>query len=250
MPDLLAFQRGVAAALLDPARGHPLAGQPGLAVYRNNSAGAVIDALRAAYPTVAMLVGEARFEQLALDFFARHPPASPVLADYGEGFADRLQDQPWIRELPYLPDVARLDRLRVEALFAADAPVLDAGALNGLAPEDWMTLRLKLHPTARFAWLSTPAMSIWLAHQDGEPREEVAPLWQAEGALFTRVGGGAVAAACIDRPEHRLLFGLRLGEAVGQAALTVAAIYPQADISRLFAKIIGSGALLALERNG
>lgn len=251
MPDLAQFQRGFATALADPNEVHPLAGRPGFAVYRNNSAKGVVDALSAAYPTVALLIGDPRFERLAVDFFRRHPPGSPVLADYGEGFADHLEDRLSWHELSYLADVARIDRLLLEAHLAPDSAVLAAAALIGIADDGWMKLRLKLHPATRFIWLNTPAMTIWLAHRDGEPANELAPVWQAEGALLTRPDG-AVWATPIDRPEHRLLFGLRLGETIGEAAAAVAATYPQADIARLFAKLIARGAFLALdnERTG
>jgi hypothetical protein len=243
LPDLAGFQRRFAAALLDPSGRHPLAAEPGFAVYRNTSAKGAVDALRAGYPTVAMLVGDGRFDRLALDFFRHHPPDSPVLANYGEGFADHLEEQPWIRDLPYLPDVARIDRLQLESHLAPDAAMLKAPALAAIDGDGWMKLRLQLHPAARFMWLSTPAMTIWLAHQDGEPADELAPDWQAEGALLTRADG-AVSGMLIERPEHRLLFGLRLGETIGEAATAVGRTYPEADISRLFARLIASGAFL------
>jgi Putative DNA-binding domain len=249
--DLATFQRAFATAIVDPAARHELAARPGFSVYRNTCAFGALDALRAAYPTVAMLLGGMRFDRVALDFSRRHPPSSPVLAEYGEGFADHLEDQPWIRELPYLPDVARLDRLRLESHGAPDATALAGSELAGVDADAWMTLRLGLHPAARFAWLSTPAMTIWLAHSDGEPGESLAPEWQAEGALFTRPGS-AVSAVMIDRPEHRLLFGLRLGETIGEAAAAVVATYPDTELSRLFARLIELGAFLSLEtqRNG
>jgi Putative DNA-binding domain len=251
MPDLAGFQRAFAAALLGPASRHELAGRPGFAVYRNTSALGAAEALRGAYPIVAMLLGGVRFDAVALDYFRRHPPASPVLAGYGEGFADHLEDQPWIRELPYLPDVARLDRLRLESHVAPDAPALTGAELSCVQADEWMTLRLKLHPAIRFAWLTRPAMTIWLAHQDGEPREPLTPEWKAEGALFARPAS-AVSATWIDRPEHRLLFGLRLGETIGEAAAAVLSTYPDADLSRLFARLIELGAFISLEmqRNG
>jgi hypothetical protein len=246
LPDLAAFQRRFAAALIDPAERHPLAGQPGFAVYRNNSTKAAFEALRAAYPTVAMLLGDRRFERLALDFFRRRPPASPVLVDYGDGFADHLEDRLRLHELPYLPDVAQIDRLRLEAHLAPDAAVLQPAALAGIESAGWMKLRLKLHPATRFAWLSMPAMTIWLAHQHGEPTQALEPVWRAEGALLTRPDH-AVVAIEIGRAEHRLMFGLRLGETIGEAAAAVARNYPETDLSRLFAKLIGSGAFLELD---
>ena len=245
MPDLAAFQSRFATDLRD---GRPRA-PPGLAVYRNNVATAAIGALRSSFETVAMLLGDRAFDKLALDYFRAAPPPSPVLAAYGDGFADHVSRQPWLGELPYLADVARIDRLRCEAHLAADAEPFGFADLDALATDDWTRVRVALHPACRFGWFTTPATSIWLAHVDGEPAGPFEPDWRAEGVLVTRPDG-AVITALVGRAEHRLLFGIWAGETVGEAAAAVATAYPHADISAAFARLIAGGALLSpRERN-
>ncbi len=241
MPDLATFQLAFAGALARRSRRGALERQPGLAVYRNNVAVGLIDALRAAFPVTAEIVGSDAFDALALDFASAFPPAGPVLLDYGARFADFLAGQPWTSELPYLAGVAELERLASESHIAADAEPLRFADLAALGAERWMALRLPLHPAARFAWLRTPAMTIWLAHRDPAGFDSLAPEWRAEGALFTRPAD-AVEAILIDAPAHRLLSGLRLGESVGQAARAVADIYPETDFLELFAFLVNRGA--------
>src|SRR5687767_6764067 len=139
MHDLAAFQADFAEALLAERPVGPVTRAPGLAVYRNTCARGAVEALRAAYPTVNALIGDEAFIQAALDYGAACPPRSPVMSDYGADFADFLAAQSWTGELPYLDDVARLDRLWLECFLAPD-------------------------PAARIAWLTTPAMTIWQAH--------------------------------------------------------------------------------------
>ena len=247
MPELADFQLAFAAAI-GRTGGGALERQPGFAVYRNTTPNALIEALAASYPVTFCLVGEEAFAILALDFAKRRPPAHPVLLDYGAGFPHFLAAQPWIaEELPYLHDVAEIERLRAEAHIAADAPALDLSDLACLDP--WPSLRLPPHPAARFAWLRTPALSIWQAHQDELPHA-LAPEWRAEGALVTRPND-AVATHPLDAPAHRFLAGLRLGETAGRAARAVASLYPDADISGLFSTLTQQGAFArppALER--
>jgi hypothetical protein len=108
---------------------------------------------------------------------------------------------------------------------------------------DWTQMRIRLHPATQFDWLTSPAMTIWLAHQrHAEP--EITATWTAEGALFTRPAS-SVDAMAIDRAGHRFLFGLRLGETAGTAALAAAALYPDADIGALFATLVHAGAFAA-----
>lgn len=251
MPELADFQLAFASSLR--RRGAPRPGsleaQPGFAVYRNTTPNALLEALGAAYPVARQILGEAAFDELALDFARTSPPRDPVLAGYGGGFADFLAGQPWIGELPYLADVARIERMRTEAHIAADARALSLTDLGALGADGWMTLRLPLHPATRFLWMRVPALTIWKAHVDGFDRLE--PAWQAEGALVTRPISEVVVGP-IGAPAHRLLFGLRLGESVGEAAAAVAKLYPESDFPALFAELVTSGAFAVptrLERN-
>jgi hypothetical protein len=232
-------------------RADRLEAQPGFAVYRNITPEGLIGALRGNYPVTGEIVGDEAFDALAFDYARRHPPADPILLKYGERFADFLATQPWIDELPYLPDVARVERQWTEAHLAADADALDQADLASIGADGWMALRLPLHPATRVAWLRTPAMTIWQAHRAEGGFETLAPEWRAEGALFTRPGD-EVRALPIDAPAHRVLAGLRIGETFGAAAAAATRLYPEADVAALLTLFVASGALAKprqLERN-
>ena len=233
--DLLAFQREFAAALDAPAEG-------ALSVYRNTVLHGSVEALRANYRVVEQIVGADMFDAIAVDFATECPPRRPVLALYGERFADWLETQSWIQDLPYLADVARVERLCLESLMAADAVPVSAaelhhGNLNGV--------ELALHPALRFGWLSTPAMSIWLAHQ--RPfASPLTPEWKAEGALFSRPTVDILHSPRIGRAAHRLLFGIRLRETLDQAMAATSLLYPEEDCRALFSSLVNLGAFVAL----
>ncbi len=192
-----------------------------------------------------MILGDEAFDAVASEYVTRSPPSSPVLAGYGEGFADFLAKHPLAGELSYLTAVAQIDRLRVECHLAADAPAFDLEDLVRLSTEEWSRCRVTLHPATRMAWFKLPAPSIWVAHLDPE-RVEIAPEWQAEGILVARCDG-AVGGHVIGPCEHRILHGLRLGETVGHAALAASRLYASANISRAFRTIVASGALTSVQ---
>lgn len=235
MPDLATFQRAFADALMTDGQPAPSFRSHAFAVYRNTSVRGAVEALRAAYPTVDMLVGEEMFTQVALDYRREHPPMGPILSDYGGKFAAFLASQPWTCELPYLADVARLDWLWLESFLAADSVAL---------PRPFTTeTRLTLHPAARFAWLATPAMTIWLAHRNPLELTELDPDWIEEGALFTRPGL-SVRAELIDPAFHHLLIACAAPASVGDVVSTVAAAFPQANVPDLLQRGVASGALV------
>ena len=234
-PDLIRFQRDFARAIDGPAQG-------AMAVYRNTVIHGAVEALRANYPVVEQIIGEEMFEHVAVDFASTCPPRDPLLAIYGAEFADWLMHQQWISDLPYLPDVARVERLHLCSLFAADEERLSQGHAAQLSRLPAMSLRL--HPAACFAWLSTPAMSIWLAHQESAP-SEIAPKWEGEGALFARPKPFTSHAARISRAVHRLLSGVRLGEALGVSMAASAKLYPEEDCATVLASLVTLGVFVA-----
>ena len=237
MPDLATFQRDFADALMADVQPAPSLRFHAFAVYRNTSARGAVEALRAAYPTVDMLVGDEMFTQVALDYRREEPPSSPVLSDYGVDFPHYLSRQPWTSELPYLADVAQLDRLWLETFLAAD--------LDKSRPAVFGQSQIMLHPAVRFGWFATPAMTIWQAHRDPWERGELEPEWREEGALFTRPGS-AVSAQPIDAACYRLLLACSIPTSVSECATSVADAFPSANVPELLRLCVASGALIIL----
>jgi hypothetical protein len=243
MHDLHSFQ-GQFVSLIDRPEG-PLSP---LLVYRNTSLNGLTEALADNYPVVCELLGEQLFGALALAFVETMPPVSPVLALYGEGFPDWLAMQPVAGEISYLVDVAHCERAHVEALFAADAQALSTADIAQVPPERLLAMQFALHPAARFGWQATPAIDIWLAHRNPVEGEIVID-WRAAGYLFTRSELESRAQP-IDRPAHRLLYGVRLGETLGHAAAAAVQLYPATDIGALFASLVAAGAFMTpIKRN-
>lgn len=233
MPDLAEFQQAFAEALVTDEQPAASLRSRGFAVYRNTCARGTVEALRAGYPTIDALLGTDMFTDVALDYRRETPPNGPVLSDYGANFAGFLARQPWTSELPYLADVARLDRLWLESFLASDAGAMPRHVAG--------VPRIALHPAARFVWLATPALTIWQAHRDGF--DELDPEWCEEGALFTRPSL-TVRAQPIDRATHGLLMACaapaRLDELVG----FVAHAFPEADVPALLQHCVANGALI------
>lgn len=245
---LAAFQRAFAQALRG-AGALDTAAQPGFAVHRNTVRGGCIDALEANYPVVAALVGRAWFRAAAAAYARHHPPTDVRLMLYGDGFAGFLAGRDRAAGRPWLPAVARLERLWREAHLAADAPALDAPGLQALPIGTLPQLRLAPHPAARWHWFDdAPALSVWRAHQSEDPAGPAAALraldWRAEGVLVTRTQG-AVRVAPASRATCAFLDACarraRLPEALAAAAAHAAPL----DASDLLHGLLAAGALCA-----
>jgi hypothetical protein len=239
--DLAAFQRAFAASVSTGAPSQ-FDAFPGFAVFRNTSAAAAIDALGCAYSATRAILGETSFRSVALAYFRDEPPRMPVLADYGRDFADWLDMRRDASYPTFLSDVARIDRLQLEAHLAADPE--DCSGLNAseISDDAWLKVVAELHPATRFHWFERPAPSIWIALREATPPEDVAPAWKAEGILLTRPAG-AVEAFAIDCLEFELLASFADGECVGEAAIAAAHRRPNCDIGARFKRLLQSGAI-------
>jgi hypothetical protein len=235
--ELIRFQRDFVAALDRPAEG-------AMAVYRNTVLHGAVEALRANYPVVEQIIGEEMFEHVAVDFATACPPRNPVLALYGVDFASWIERQSWSRDLPYLTDVARVERLYVESLMASDKEPLSVDQARSFIRTN---AKAVLHPSARFDWLRTPAMSIWLAHRQpiGSPIE---PEWKAEGVLFARPSPFVLHTPRIGAAAHRMLSGVRLGERLGECISAAERLYQQEDCAAVFASLVNLGVFAAPDR--
>jgi hypothetical protein len=248
MHDLAAFQRAFGRALLD---GHPSpdarseALNLALTIHRNTSMKGLVDALAANYPTVAQLVGEEWFRACAVEYVRAHPAGSPVLATYGEAFPSFLLKLPQAAELPYLPDVARLDRLWVESHTAADARTLTPGDLRALPEAGLATQRLALHPAVRIAWVEHSAATIWIHHRSLSTGVPLNVDDVEEGLLLTRPLG-KVEHQPLDRAMFGFLEALSRGAPLAQAAEAALTIDPEADIARTFAQTLAAGSFQSM----
>lgn len=237
---------GFTAALLDPALPAPQGltdpqGRPAgrrFAVYRNNVAVSLTEALETGFPVLRKLVGPEFFAAMAGVYFRAHPPQSRILATYGQDMPAFLTGFPPVAALPYLPDVARLELALRAAYHAADVPAVDPAALGTLPPERMMSARVRLAPAVALIRSAWPVHGIWMANMEDAPP----PAMMAQDVLVTRPGldpaphllppgGGAFVAA--------LMAGAPLGQAAGAAG-------EGHDLSATVALLLAGGAITDL----
>ena len=109
MSVLARFQDDFAEALYDERAFAP-ADHAAFAIYRNTAMRACLDALEANYPAVVCLVGRDWFRAAAAIHVSQSPPRDGRLFAYGADFPDFIEHFPPASGMPYLTDVARLDR--------------------------------------------------------------------------------------------------------------------------------------------
>lgn len=235
MSSLTAFQDAFSEALSGESQSLslwlPTANSAGLRVYRNTVAKGLADALAASFPTVQRLVGEDWFEAAAVEFSRHLPPLTPSLLAYGKGFAQWLAAFEPAQSLPYLPGIARLDRLWTEAHLAADAEPMGGATLTRLGGGDLEATGVVLHPTARFAWFEDNTPSLWLSNRPpAVPPDEFAFETGGQGVLITRPEG-EVQTELLDAPSYAFVRACAEGCTLASAAAQALNVLSEADLS-------------------
>jgi hypothetical protein len=238
-------QDALAASLLADFKAPPpaglIAGDAGRAaarflIHRGTIIESLVGALGAAFPVAKKLAGDHNFRVLAGHYVRAHPPLRPELARYGADFADFTADfAAASADLPFLPDLLRLEWALHDAYFAADAPTLTPEALGAVAADALPGLHLALHPAARL--VASAEHPIWT-------------IWQSESLPAAPAGGESV---LVVRPHDRVeahalqpgealfLGSLAAGASLGEAAETAFDAEAELDVAAALAAALARG---------
>ena len=253
MPQLADLQDQFAGALLDARLDTPAevispdgsAAGKRFNVYRNNVAVSLTESLAATYPAVHRLVGDEFFRGAAGIYLRREPPQSPVMLDYGAGFAAFLDGFAPAQSVRYLGDVARLEWAWNRSYYAADAPMLDPSALAAVGQGRLGAVRFEMHPAARLVRSAYPIVSLFTANRDGAVTETIRLPDHGEDGLVVRPRFDVEVMAL---PEGGGVFAemLAAGRPLADAAAAAQEAHSFFDLSTNLANLLRAGAFTAL----
>ena len=220
-----------------------------LKIYRNNIVGSVSDMMVATFPTLEKLVGKDFLEGMARSFILANPPRQGGLNLYGEGFAEFIEGFAPAKDLPYLPDIARLELALNAAYYAKDDAALSADELSNVAPEDLGDLVLKLRDSVHILKSNYPLTAIRdfaFSDQSGDPPD-------IDGGGETTMVFRPVLACeivILDEAEHHILGLFQDGMALGEAVEMTMSLYPAFDFQAFLQKFLSLETFLSLDANG
>lgn len=215
-------------------------------VYRNNFYASLINVLAGRYPVVQRLVGEAFFRAMAKAYVEQEPPRSAMILAYGGGFADFLAGFPPVADVPYLPDIARLEWARHTAYHAADATPLRAENFAAIPAEQIAALKLALHPSLTVVPSPYPIVSIW---ETNAFDDEVQPIGAEAGAEDAMIARPDMTVEVRRLPPGAAAFigALNDGETLGEAAAQGAAADARFDLAGNIAGLIDAGTIIGYQ---
>ena len=248
VPYAAAFSR----ALLDPDVATPtvVAGPKSKAavkrynVYRNNVTVSLINALAAAFPATLRITGVDFFRAMARFYVRSTPPSSPLLFEYGRDFPDFIEQYEYAQSVPWLADVARIDRAWLNAYHAADVQPLMQHELAAIPSEQLPNIVLEPHPATRVIRSRFSAVTVFTASRSDGPASHIEVV-EPEDALVTRP---ALEVEVRRLPPGGAIFLGRLmtGESLGAAASAAFSESPSFDLPANIRGLLEAGAFTTI----
>jgi hypothetical protein len=217
-------------------------------IYRNNITVSLIDALAGVFPAVQRITGVEFFRAMARFYVREAPPCSPLLFEYGHGFAEFIERYEYASQMPWLADVARIERAWLDAYHAADAYPLSASDLADVPSERLADLKLLPHPATRIIRSRFAAVTIFAANRIENPVGKIDAA-ESEDALITRPKSEVV--VCRLQPGGAEFLKALLGDRpFGAAAASALNAVSSFDIAANIAGTIEAGVFVSAKIGG
>jgi hypothetical protein len=219
----LLYQLITAPAGVEEAAGHEralqtrgleavIAGSKGLSardrlrIYANAYFYRLLDIFKEDFSCTYTVLGDVNFHNLITGYLIEYPPSEPSVLYAGRHLPHYLETicgpaRAAVAHVPFLADLARLERACIEVFHGADAEALEQKSLRGLTPESWPMLRIWLHPAAQIfdiEWRIDALMTAIKQGQQWEPPERSSAtllVWREQWRVYYRALGPGERAA-------------------------------------------------------
>jgi hypothetical protein len=250
------FQRSFASGLLKGRKGEAVpdglrADALGFGVYAHHTRVSLCIAIEEAFPITKRLVGDDFFTAMASQFVVAYPPTHGWLSAYGEQFPQFVAQYAPAADLPYLPDLAKIEWARVRAANAPDDLGLDLKSLAILDAVSLESLCLSLHGAATLICSPFPVFDIWQAHFHADDDEQISEIDLAIGpqhVLVTRTGTLEVNVSLLNPGDAAFLAALVKNESFGAACEAAVSTEPDYDLGSRLGDLVCQRALAAFAK--
>lgn len=209
-------------------------------VYRNNVTVSLINAVADIYPAVQKIVGEDYFRAMAREYVRAHPPKSPLLFLYGQNFGDFIDGFEPAKKLPYLGDVARIERAWLTAYHAADLAPLAPAQLGLIEPERLAEICFQPHPATFIISSDYPAHDIFLMNRGFMELSKV-DMDKPQALMMTRPQTDT-RLVLLNKSEHGFMNAILEGRSLGEAATLATEADVNFDLNHNLQMLLATGA--------
>ncbi len=145
-----------------------------LAIYQNAYQIRLKETIDTDHNILGLYLGDDLYEEMMNSFIKRHPSAQFSLRHFADPLIDFLNQQAPFNEHPQIAELARFERLLLNAFDARDTSMATLEQLKKTAPEKWPQIQLRFHPSLQIFESDWNVVNIWQnLKQDVNPPEPV-----------------------------------------------------------------------------
>ena len=188
-----------------------------LDIYAQMYCARLLDVLQEDFPRVVAIVGEEQFREIGRSYLRQFPSTHPSLHHLGIHFAEFVTTQPVGISSPFLGDLARLERARLDVFDAPDAEPLRLEDLQAIPADAWATVHFRVIPALVTLICAWPVQQVWKEEpftvSDGlQPTPTVLRVWRQDFAVYQ---------ARMDTIEQAALAAMQSGESFASVCANV-----------------------------
>ncbi|WP_126456808.1 DNA-binding domain-containing protein [Sulfuriflexus mobilis] len=199
-----------------------------LNTYTNAYYGRLVETLTGDYPAVRALLGEEAFTVLCHDYIQAHPSTHYSLRWFGRHLPAFLAEAADSRGRPFLAELANLEWAFINAFDAADAEVLDEGAVTTIAAEAWPGITITFHPSLQLVDYDWNILDLWRTVRDEETIPPPEALRETSTCLIWRQGL-TTRYRILEADEAEALKAARQGAGFAELCEIVTRVLPAAE---------------------
>ena len=216
------------------------------AIHCRNYEASLVDALLTKYPATVWLVGTRFVTEAAVRFVHQQPPTAPCIAEYGAEFPQFLTTLQGAERVPYLHDIASLERCVGQASIATSSPPLTAEHVSSWDGHTLLNAVLRLQGGLlyiRTSWPVDELLRVYLT--------EVAPgaFEMSPGDLYIEVYGsrGDFRMDRLDAATFVFRTSVANGRSIGDAAERALEVDASFDPGHALGALIAGELITAIE---
>ena len=199
-------------------------------IYQNAYVVRLAEAIEDDYPAMARITGADAFRALCRRYLTAFPPHSYDIGRAGERLADYLPGDPIAKELPFLSDLARMERALVEAMVAPDHEALRWDEVVAMPAHTFAETPLPLAPATTLLDSPWPLAALWLAKDQPNDAIDI-PLEGHPSVILVTRQGMEPRWRSIDADERAIVVAAQ--EATPPASLLEAGVFGPAEDASL-----------------
>lgn len=221
-----------------------------LKIYRNNVFGNLTGALLDTYPLIKDLTGDDFAKSLMRGFILENPPREACLNRYGGGLAVFIQSFAPAKDLPYLPDVARLEWAMNEAYYAPDDAALTSADLQNTPLDELADMALPLRLSVRLLDSHWPLVAIRdFCLKESRDESETLDLGQGGCRVMVYRPGLSAEIVPLEPAEYAFLKSIQTEKSLGAALEAVLKTFLGFDFQGFLQKHLELETFSALRAN-